>query len=274
MSRPELSVVVVSYRCSEVLDECLTSLNANRADVDMEVEVVDNASGDDTADMSRRHAWVTTTALDENLGFAKANNQAMDRARGRAVLVLNPDTVVPPGALRACLDELWRNPSVGLLTPRLVEGAQTQNHHPVVTLVLHAHGVRGRLTLRVGRQGIERRVLGHRQILKWHAPVLLTRERDHHARTRRRPEHALQHAARTLHIHLPCAGWITERLAHRCDACQMEDGVGRHIGHHSSHGIGIGIGDVDGGTGGTRRRRLVHGREEGAMHIPAVAKER
>ncbi len=121
MSRPELSVVVVSYRCSEVLDECLTSLNANRADVDMEVEVVDNASSDDTADRSRRHAWVTTTALDENLGFAKANNQAMDRARGRAVLVLNPDTVVPPGALRACLDELWRDPSVGLLTPRLVD---------------------------------------------------------------------------------------------------------------------------------------------------------
>ncbi len=121
MSQPELSVIIVSYRCADLLDECLTSLDANRADVDMEVEVVDNASGDDTVAVARRHAWVTTTALDENLGFAKANNQAMNRARGRAVLVLNPDTVVPPGALRACLDELWRDPSVGLLTPRLVD---------------------------------------------------------------------------------------------------------------------------------------------------------
>ena len=121
MSRPELSVVIVSYRCGALLDECLTSLAANRADVDMDVEVVDNASGDDTVEVSRRHAWVTTTALDENLGFARANNVAMDRARGRAVLVLNPDTVVPPGALRACLDELWRDPSVGLLTPRLID---------------------------------------------------------------------------------------------------------------------------------------------------------
>jgi GT2 family glycosyltransferase len=121
MSRPELSVVIVSYRCGALLDECLTSLDANRADVDMEVEVVDNASGDDTVEVSRRHAWVTTTALDENVGFARANNVAMDRARGRAVLVLNPDTVVPPGALRACLDELWRDPSVGLLTPRLID---------------------------------------------------------------------------------------------------------------------------------------------------------
>ncbi len=121
MSQPELSVIIVSYRCADLLDECLTSLAANRGDVDMEVEVVDNASGDDTVEVARRHAWVTTTALDENLGFAKANNQAMNRARGRAVLVLNPDTVVPPGALRACLDELWRDPSVGLLTPRLVD---------------------------------------------------------------------------------------------------------------------------------------------------------
>ena len=121
MNRPELSVVIVSYRCGALLDECLTSLEANRADVDMEVEVVDNASGDDTVEVSRRHAWVTTTALDENIGFARANNVAMDRARGRAVLVLNPDTVVPPGALRACLDELWRDPSVGLLSPRLID---------------------------------------------------------------------------------------------------------------------------------------------------------
>lgn len=121
MSTPELSAVIVSYRCGELLDECLISLEANRADVDMEVEVVDNASGDDTLDVSRRHPWVTTTALDENVGFARANNMAMDRARGRAVLVLNPDTVVPPGALRACLDRLWADPDVGLLTPRLID---------------------------------------------------------------------------------------------------------------------------------------------------------
>ena len=121
MTAPELSVVIVSYRCADLLDECLASLDANRGDVHMEVEVVDNASGDGTADVGRRHRWVTTTELAENVGFARANNMAMDRARGRAVLVLNPDTVVPAGALRACLDELWRDSSVGLLTPRLAD---------------------------------------------------------------------------------------------------------------------------------------------------------
>ncbi len=121
MSTPEVSIVIVSYRCADLLEECLQSLEVNQVDVDMDVEVVDNASGDGTADMARRFPWVTTTELDENVGFARANNVAMDRARGRSVLVLNPDTVLPAGSLRACLDELWRDPSVGLLTPRLVD---------------------------------------------------------------------------------------------------------------------------------------------------------
>lgn len=121
MSAPEISVVIVSYRCAELLAECLDSLEANRADVDMEVMVVDNASGDDTVEVARSYDWVDVEALGDNVGFARANNRAMDRSRGRAVLVLNPDTVLPPGSLRACLDYLWAHPDVGLLTPKLVD---------------------------------------------------------------------------------------------------------------------------------------------------------
>jgi len=118
---PELSVVIVSYRCADLLRECLDSLDANRDDVDMEVIVVDNASGDGTAEAALEYPWVHTEVLGENIGFAKANNRAMDRSRGRAVLVLNPDTVVPAGALRACLDKLWAEPDIGVLTPRLID---------------------------------------------------------------------------------------------------------------------------------------------------------
>ena len=88
--------------------------------MDLEVLVVDNASGDDTMAALEDHPWAHGEALRENLGFARANNRALARARGRAVLILNPDTVLPPGALRACLDELWSRPDVGMLTPRLV----------------------------------------------------------------------------------------------------------------------------------------------------------
>ena len=121
MSHPELSVVIVSYRCADLLAECLDSLALNRADVDMEVIVVDNASGDGTVAVAERYPWVQVEALDDNLGFARANNRAMDRARGRAVLVLNPDTVLPEESLRQCLDYLWADPAIGVLSPRLID---------------------------------------------------------------------------------------------------------------------------------------------------------
>lgn len=121
VSAPELSIVIVSYRCRDLLRACLDSLAANRVDVDMEVLLLDNASGDDTLRAAEAHPWVSAEALTDNVGFGRANNLGFARARGRAVLALNPDTVVPAGALRACLDELWGRPDVGVLTPRLVD---------------------------------------------------------------------------------------------------------------------------------------------------------
>lgn len=117
----ELTIVIVSYRCRELLAECLDSLAAQRADVDLEVLLYDNASGDDTLAATAPHPWVRVEALPRNVGFGRANNMGFAAAAGRAVLALNPDTVVPPGALRACLDELWSHSDVGVLTPRLVD---------------------------------------------------------------------------------------------------------------------------------------------------------
>jgi len=119
---PEATVVIVSYRCATLLRDCLASLDAQRHEVDMEVLVVDNASGDETAAAAKAsHPWIDLETLDENIGFGRANNRAIARARGRAVLILNPDTFLPPGSLRACLDRLWASPEVGVLSPRLVD---------------------------------------------------------------------------------------------------------------------------------------------------------
>ena len=118
---PELSVVIVSYRCRELLADCLASLAAQRDEVDMEVLVLDNHSGDDTLEAAREHPWVDARDIGENVGFGRANNLGFARATGRAVLALNPDTVVPAGALRACLDELWASPGIGVLSPKLVD---------------------------------------------------------------------------------------------------------------------------------------------------------
>ena len=123
MSAPELSVVIVSYRCAEHLAPCLASIEENTADVDLEVVVVDNASGDGTAATARSHARARVLEMPSNKGFARAANIGMDHARGRSVLVLNPDTVVPAGTLRACLDALWADPRIGVLTPRVVDAS-------------------------------------------------------------------------------------------------------------------------------------------------------
>lgn len=118
---PELSIVIVTYRCGDHLRACLESLAPQREEVDMEVLVLDNASGDDTLACAMDHPWATVEELPDNVGFGRANNLGFARARGRAVLALNPDTILPPGALRACLDALWARPDVGVLSPRLVD---------------------------------------------------------------------------------------------------------------------------------------------------------
>ncbi len=119
---PEVSIIIVSYRCRDLLLECLESLELQRAEVSFDVVVVDNASGDDTLSAAAAaYPWIDADASAENLGFARANNRALERATGRAILFLNPDTVLPTGSLRACLDELWAGPEVGVLTPKLVD---------------------------------------------------------------------------------------------------------------------------------------------------------
>ncbi len=117
---PELSVVIVSYRCARHLARCLDSLDSQACGEGLEIIVVDNASGDGTADVARNHMGVTLIQRADNGGFARAANEGMALARGRAVLVLNPDSIVPAGSLRACLDTLWAEPDIGVLTPRIV----------------------------------------------------------------------------------------------------------------------------------------------------------
>lgn len=120
MIRPDVSVVVVSYRCAHRLDACLESL-AEQAGVTREVIVVDNASGDGTADVARGRTGVTLIERADNAGYARAANEGMAQARGRALLVLNPDTMLTRGALGTCLGALWADPGIGVLTARIVD---------------------------------------------------------------------------------------------------------------------------------------------------------
>jgi GT2 family glycosyltransferase len=120
-ARPvDVSVCIANWNCQDMLRACLESLLDQPQGVGLEVIVADNASGDGAGDMvAREFPEVRLRRNSTNLGFARANNQAARAAKGRYLLFLNNDTVVPPGALRCLVDYADAHPEIGLLGPRL-----------------------------------------------------------------------------------------------------------------------------------------------------------
>jgi len=125
--RPDVSIIVVSWNTVDLLRACLRSVFKEPAaprPVDglaAQVIVVDNASHDGSADMVRAEfPQVELVANQDNIGFARANNQAMPLVRGRQVLLLNPDTTIYPNAVRTLVDFMDRNPKAGAVGSRLL----------------------------------------------------------------------------------------------------------------------------------------------------------
>jgi GT2 family glycosyltransferase len=117
----DVSVVIVNYKVRELLRDCLRSLEPNLERLRGEVWVVDNASGDGSVEMvASEFPWVRLIANEQNLGYGVANNQAISQAQARYVLVLNPDTKLPPGALVETIAEMDAHPDIGALGPKLV----------------------------------------------------------------------------------------------------------------------------------------------------------
>ncbi len=118
---PRLSIVIVTYNSLRQVDACLASLSAHPPSLDHETLIVDNASTDGTAMMVRQR-WPHVRVVDEgvNLGFAGASNVGIRRTSGELVLLLNPDTTSPAGALDALVASLDARPDAAVAGPRLV----------------------------------------------------------------------------------------------------------------------------------------------------------
>jgi asparagine synthase (glutamine-hydrolysing) len=117
---PDLSVVVVNWNTRAILHECLASIARHLSNVSHEVIVVDNASSDGSADMvGGEFPAVRLLRNAENVGFARANNQAMRVARGAWFLLLNSDTVLTDASVAALFETVRGQPGVGLAHCRL-----------------------------------------------------------------------------------------------------------------------------------------------------------
>src|SRR5713226_9411529 len=92
---PDISVVVVNYNTGYLLDRLFAALTAATASLKMEIVVVDNASTDDSLEiLEDRYPFVELIANTTNVGFGRANNQALPKVQGRYVLLLNTDAFV------------------------------------------------------------------------------------------------------------------------------------------------------------------------------------
>ena len=124
-----LEVVIVSYRCGEMLRRCLESLRDHPPDGGLRVTVVDNASGDGTADVvPREFPDMGLIELEENVGFSAANNLVLRETTAEYVLVLNPDTVLCERTLDTLLRLMAADERIGIVGCRLVQEDGTLDH--------------------------------------------------------------------------------------------------------------------------------------------------
>lgn len=118
----ELSVIIVSYKVKDLLRKNLEHLFQSTSNMDFEVFVVDNNSGDGSVEMVREEfPQVNVIANNDNLGFAAANNQAIKKCRGRHVLLLNPDMQVFSDTLEKMVKWMDEHSEAGVAGCRLVD---------------------------------------------------------------------------------------------------------------------------------------------------------
>ena len=116
-----VSVLIIHYNTPSLLKRCLTSLFEQDQGISFQVLVVDNASPD-TSVRSLVPIFPNIKFLFncENLGFARACNQGIEISQAPYVLLLNPDTVLPPGGLKDLVDFMEGFPNTGMCGPKLV----------------------------------------------------------------------------------------------------------------------------------------------------------
>lgn len=117
----DISVVVVNYNTAHLLQQMLDALDAAKSHLSLQIIIVDNASSDgSTAFVEASYPAIELIKNDKNVGFGRANNQALSRIRGQYVLLLNTDAFISSTSLTASIEFMKRNPDCGVLGAKLV----------------------------------------------------------------------------------------------------------------------------------------------------------
>lgn len=120
----QLSIIIVNYNVRHYLRQCLLSVLRAAEGMEAEVIVVDNQSKDGSVEMLSQEfgGQLKLIANADNPGFSKANNQGIAISKGKYVLLLNPDTLVPEDCFRLCWDFMEAHPDAGGLGIKMLDG--------------------------------------------------------------------------------------------------------------------------------------------------------
>jgi len=119
--KKDISLVIVNYNVKAFLEQCLIAIERARGDMNIEIFVVDNASVDGSQSMvKKRFPYVKLIENSQNVGFSTANNQAIAKAQGYYVLIINPDTLIQEDTLTALKQYLDEHPLVGAVGCKLI----------------------------------------------------------------------------------------------------------------------------------------------------------
>lgn len=123
LSAMDITVIIVNYNVKYFLEQCLRSVQRASSGMDIETIVVDNNSKDGSQQMlGEKFPEVLLIDNQDNPGFSKANNQGIDIAKGKYVLLLNPDTIVQEDTFQQCYDFMEAHPKGGALGVKMLDG--------------------------------------------------------------------------------------------------------------------------------------------------------
>lgn len=134
---PDISIIIINWNTRDLLAACLRSVYQTTRDLDLEIIVVDNGSRDDSCEMVRREfPLVRLMVNSENVGFARANNQAARAAQGQYIFLLNSDAELQTDSLQIMLALVKNEPKAGIVGAHLLnsDGSFQASHTPFPTL--------------------------------------------------------------------------------------------------------------------------------------------
>jgi GT2 family glycosyltransferase len=132
-----LSIIIVNYNAKNVLRNCLKSITDSNFSFPFEVTIIDNASNESIAELVMEFPFIQLIVNEKNYGFASANNRSIAKAKGKYIVLLNPDTIVNSESFLPMITYLENHDNVGIVGCKIfnAEGDVEHSTHSFPTLM-------------------------------------------------------------------------------------------------------------------------------------------